>query len=570
MTANEMYALWKKEIPADSDLSAELEKIGGDEKEIYERFCRSLEFGTGGLRGVLGVGTNRMNLYTVAQATQGLADYLNSAYKNASVAVAHDSRLMSDEFAHEAARVLAANGIKVYFFGELVPTPVLSFAVRELDCKSGIVITASHNPAKYNGYKCYDPRGYQMTDEAAAATYGYIKKTDIFSGVKRVCFDEAEKEGKIEIIGDALLEKFYSRVLTQVLDPEACKASDIKVIYSPLNGTGNKPVRTVLAKMGIKNVRVVPEQELPDGNFPTCPFPNPEIKQVFECALKMTESFPADLILATDPDCDRVGIAVPDGGEYKLLSGNEVGVLLSEYVLSRRKEMGTLPEKPVLLKSFVTTSMVDAVAAKHGAEVVDVLTGFKYIGEYITVLESKGEADRFVLGMEESYGYLSGTHARDKDAVVASALIVEMAAYYHSRGKSLYTVMQELYAEYGMYYNDLINIAFEGADGMDKMKAVMDSMRTNPPKTVGGLKVLRVSDFLTSVATDTDTGAQTAIKLPKSNVLYYLLENSCRAIARPSGTEPKLKIYVSACDKNKEKALAVAEKIGADMKSKVI
>lgn len=563
---NKLYELWLKEATLDPDLVEELNGIAGNEEEILDRFYRCLEFGTGGLRGVIGAGTNRMNIYTVGQATQGLANYLNEAFENPSVAIGHDSRIKSDVFAREAAGVLAANGIKVYFYPTLVPTPMVSFAVRRFNCSSGIVLTASHNPSKYNGYKCYDARGYQMTDEAAERTLGYINRTDIFADVKRMSFDEAVESGMITYIGEEVFNEFYDACDLQRLDKDICEKSGLKIIYTPLNGTGNVPVRAMLARLGLKDVRIVKEQELPDGNFPTCPFPNPEIQQVFELAIKMTEEFPADLILATDPDCDRVGIAVRHNGEYKLMTGNEVGVMLAEYLLSRRKAMGTLPEKPIVIKSFVTTDLIQAVADKYGAQVRNTLTGFKYIGEIVTELDEAGEADRYVVGMEESYGYLSGTHARDKDGVVASTMIVEMAAYYKSLGKNLVEVMEDLYAEHGMYINTLINIGFEGASGMEKMKNIMNSLRNNPPESIGGLEVTEVSDYLTSVSRKVATGEETAITLPKSNVLQYKLPGGSSAIIRPSGTEPKIKIYVTACAADREKATALSDKIGEDMK----
>lgn len=560
-----LYKIWKEKAVADSDLQAELDEINSNEDEILDRFYKNLEFGTAGLRGVIGAGTNRMNIYTVGQATQGLADYLNNEFDSPSVAIAYDSRIKSDVFAKYAAGVLAANNIKVYFYPELVPTPMLSFAVRRLSCQSGIIITASHNPAKYNGYKCYDPEGYQMTDEAAAKTYGFISKTDMFDGVKHISFEDGLAADKIEYIEDWLIEEFYEHVEKACVSPDACKNTDLKVIYTPLNGTGNKHVRYMLDKIGIKNVKVVKEQELPDGNFPTCPYPNPEIKQVFELAIDMTKDEKADLLLATDPDCDRVGIAVLADGEYKLMSGNEVGVLLTEYLLSRKKEQGTLAKDPIIVKSFVTTNLVEAVAAKYGAKVKNLLTGFKYIGEFITNLEKKGEEDRFVAGMEESYGYLSGIHARDKDAVVASTLICEMAAYYKSQGKSLYEVMQGIYAEHGMYLNRVLNFGFEGAAGMEKMADIMENLRSNPPKEIGGMKVIAVSDYKTSLTIDTETKEETVIELPKSNVLAYKLPQSNGVIVRPSGTEPKIKIYLTACAENTEQAEKIAASLGSDM-----
>ena len=562
---NALYKLWKDRADTDKDLQKELAEIEGKDEEILDRFYKNLEFGTAGLRGVIGAGTNRMNIYTVGQATQGLSDYLNEAFENPSVAIAYDSRIKSDTFAKYAAGVLAANGIKVYFYPELVPTPMLSFAVRRLKCSSGIIITASHNPAKYNGYKCYDPSGYQMTDEAAARTYEFIQKTDMFDGVKYMPFEDGLASDMIDFIEDWLVEEFYAEVEKACLSKDYCKKAGLKVIYSPLNGTGNKHVREMLKRLGIENVRVVKEQELPDGNFPTCPYPNPEIKQVFELAIEMAKEDKADLLLATDPDCDRVGIAVLDGEEYKLLSGNEVGVLLTEYLLSRRIELGTLPENAVIVKSFVTTKLVDAVAKKYGTEVKSLLTGFKYIGELITKLEKEGKADLFIAGMEESYGYLSGIHARDKDAVVASSLICEMAAYYKAKGKSLYEVMEGLYKEHGMYLNLLSNFAFEGAAGMQKMGEIMENLRNNPPEEIGGFKVLCVSDFKKSKAVCTKTGEETVIDLPKSNVLSYDLEGSNCVIVRPSGTEPKIKIYYTAVAPTRDEAMDVYNKFKVQM-----
>lgn len=562
---NALYKLWKEKAVMDKDLQSELLDVEGKEDEILDRFYKNLEFGTAGLRGVIGAGTNRMNVYTVGQATQGLADYLNSEFENPSVAIAYDSRIKSDTFAKYAAGVLAANGVKVYFYPELVPTPMLSFAVRRLKCSSGIIITASHNPAKYNGYKCYDPNGYQMTDEAAAKTYEYILKTDMFDGVKYMDFEDGLANDMIDFIEDWLIDEFYEQVEKACLSKEYCEKSNLKVIYSPLNGTGNKHVRYMLRKLGIENVRVVKEQEMPDGNFPTCPYPNPEIKQVFELAIAMADEEKADLLLATDPDCDRVGIAVLDNGEYKLMSGNEVGVLLTEYLLSRRKELGSLPENPIVVKSFVTTRLVDAVAKKYGATVRSLLTGFKYIGELVTSLEKQGEAERFVVGMEESYGYLSGIHARDKDAVVASALICEMAAYYKAKGKSLYNVMEDIYKEQGMYLNLLSNFSFEGAAGMEKMNEIMENLRCNTPKEIGGLKVAYACDFKKSLKVNCETKEEEKIDLPKSNVLSYELENSNSVIVRPSGTEPKIKVYYTAVAENKEKAYEIYEKLKEQM-----
>lgn len=560
-----LYDLWCEKATADKDLLPELESVKGNEDEILDRFYKNLEFGTAGLRGVIGAGTNRMNVYTVNQATQGLADYLNADFENPSIAIAYDSRIKSDVFARSAAAVLAANGVQVHLYPELVPTPMLSYAVRTLHCSSGIIITASHNPSKYNGYKCYDPNGYQMTDEAAAKTYAYIQKVDMFSGVRTMDFDEAVAAGKITYIGREVFEGFYREVLKAQVNPDAAKGSDLSVIYTPLNGTGNKHVREILKEIGISDVTVVPEQELPDGNFPTCPYPNPEIRQAFERAIALTETKKADLLLATDPDCDRVGIAVLDDGEYKLMTGNEVGAMLTEYVLSSLSEQGKLPKNPIVVKTIVTSRLVAEIAAAYGAETADLLTGFKYIGELVTKLEKKGETDRFVIGMEESYGYLRGAHARDKDAVVASMLICEMAAYYKRKGMSLYDFMQSIYKKYGMYLNTLLNFNFEGAAGMQKMQDMMTSLRNNPPKEIAGERVRLISDYETSVTKDTATGEETPITLPKSNVLSYRLDGATGVIVRPSGTEPKIKIYVTSVADTREDAQAKADQIAADM-----
>ena len=564
-----LYALWCEKATADADLLPELESVKGNEDEILDRFYKNLEFGTAGLRGVIGAGTNRMNIYTVNQATQGLADYLNEDFENPSIAIAYDSRIKSEVFARSAACVLAANGVQVYLYPELVPTPMLSYAVRTLKCSSGIIITASHNPSKYNGYKCYDPNGYQMTDAAAAKTYAYIQKVDMFSGVKTTDFNEALAEGKIRYIERDVFEGFYEEVLKAQVNPEVCKTSDLSVIYTPLNGTGNLHVREILKRIGIRDVTVVPEQELPDGNFPTCPYPNPEIRQAFERAIALSETKQADILLATDPDCDRVGIAVLDGGEYKLMTGNEVGAMLTEYVLSTLSAQGKLPQNPIVVKTIVTSRLVAKIAENYGAETADLLTGFKYIGELVTKLEEKGEADRYIIGMEESYGYLRGTHCRDKDAVVASMLICEMAAYYKAKGMSLYDFMQSIYKKYGLYLNTLLNFNFEGAAGMQKMADMMNALRENPPKEIGGEAVESITDYKASVCKDLTTGGETAVDLPKSNVLQYRLAGEDSVIVRPSGTEPKIKIYITSVADTRENAQAKADAIAKDMEKRL-
>lgn len=559
MDINALYNEWLEKATGDPDLKAELESIKGNDDEILDRFYRSLEFGTAGLRGVIGAGTNRMNIYTVGRATQGLADYLNANYDNPSVAIGYDSRIKSDLFSKEAASVLAANGVKVYIYDELEPTPCLSYAIRYYHTQSGIIITASHNPAKYNGYKCYNPNGYQMTDEEAAEAYEYIQKVDYFTGIKKVDFDDAVNAGKIEFIGEKVINSFLDEVQKQCINPEIVKNADLKVIYTPLNGTGNKPVRAILDRIGVKSVYVVPEQEYPDGKFPTCPFPNPEIKQVFEIGLEMNRKIGADILLATDPDCDRVGIAVPDKtGELVLMSGNEVGAMLLNYILSQRLEKGTLPKSAIAVKSFVSTDLAEVIAKKYNCTFKNLLTGFKYIGELITNLEKEGRASDFVMGFEESYGYLAGTHARDKDAVVASMLICEMAAYYKTKNMNLVDVMNSLYDKFGYYCNEVKSYTFEGAQGMEKMAQIMDTLRQNPPKTIGDFIVTAVSDYKTSKTTFTD-GKEEKIELPKSNVLAFALENGNKVIVRPSGTEPKIKAYLTAIGNDKESASKIAK-----------
>lgn len=565
MSTSELYSLWLKNATDDPDIIEELKSIDGKDEEIYDRFYRELEFGTAGLRGVIGAGTNRMNIYTVRRATQGLAQYVLGE-GGSKVAIAYDSRIKSTLFAREAARVLAANGIKVYIYKELMPTPMLSYAVRELGCTSGIVVTASHNPAKYNGYKAYGADGAQLSVENSQKVLDLVNEVNMFSSVRLCDFDEAVREGTIEYIGDELIDKYLETVKSRSI--ERVKG-DLKVIYTPLNGTGNKPVREILKRIGIENVTVVPEQEFPDGSFPTAPFPNPEIRQAFECALSLSKTVPADLLLATDPDCDRVGIAVKDGDDFTLMSGNEVGACLLDYILSRRKANGTLPKDPVAVKTIVSTPLADKIAAKYGCKLISVLTGFKYIGEQAGILEAKGEQERFVFGFEESYGYLAGAYVRDKDAVVASMLICEMAAFYKNEGKTLLDVINGLYTEHGMVYSSQNSFTFEGAAGMKKMQGIMDDLRALPPKKIGENSVIAISDYESSEKTELKTGKKTVITLPKSNVLYYDLdENGSNLIVRPSGTEPKIKVYITSIDADKEKAESRAELWLWDMKKR--
>lgn len=557
----ELYRRWLENASDDSSLIAELEEIKDNKDEIYERFYRSLEFGTAGLRGIIGAGTNRMNIYNVRAATQGLANYLLKSYEKSSVAISYDSRIKSDLFAKEAARVLAANGIKVYLSTELQPTPVVSYAVRYFKSKAGIMVTASHNPSKYNGYKCYGYDGCQMTDHAAAAVYDEITKLDCFTDIKLVDFDKALENGSIEYIGDEFYESYLQNVEKQAVNKGVCEGSDLRVVYTPLNGAGNKLVRKILDRTGVKDVHIVKSQELPDGNFPTCPYPNPEIREALEEGLKLCEKVKPDLLLATDPDSDRVGIAVADGDGYRLMSGNETGIMLTNYILSNRKKLGTLPENPIVVKTVVTSVLVERIAKKYGCELINVLTGFKYIGEQILQLEQKNEEERYVFGFEESYGYLAGTYVRDKDAVVASMLVCEMAAYYKKQGKSLANVIDELYEEYGYYKNTTLSFEFEGASGMETMRNIMDGLRKATLSDMAGYKLLKHSDYLRSFERDFTTGKETEIYLPKSNVLAYYLDGGNSIIVRPSGTEPKIKIYVTGVGKDQDDAAEVSKGI---------
>lgn len=550
---NQKYRLWCEKAVKDADIIKELDRIKDNEEAISDAFYKDLEFGTGGLRGIIGAGTNRMNVYTVGKASQGLAEYVNSVNKKGKIAIAYDSRIKSELFARTAASVFAANGIKVYIYKELMPTPMLSYAVRKLGCNAGVVITASHNPAKYNGYKAYGPDGCQLGLDAAEYVLSIMNKVDIFDDVKSVDFETAVNDNKIEFIKENVIEDYLNCVLACRVEPNAAVKS-LKVIYSPLHGTGNKPVRKILEKIGVEKVTVVPEQELPDGNFPTAPYPNPEIKQAFECALKLAESVKPDLLLATDPDCDRVGIAIDTGKEYKLLSGNDVGALLLDFVLSRRKENGTLPNNPIAVKTIVTTELCKKIADNYECEIIDVLTGFKFIGEQITKLEEKGEENRFVFGMEESYGYLGGSYVRDKDAVIASMLICEMAAFYKEKGLLLTDVLEGLYKKYGYYFCSQKSFTCEGESGMKQIAGIMEALRNNIPKSIADEKVVRADDYEKSLSFNLENGEKSKIILPISNVLCYILADGSSLIVRPSGTEPKIKIYLSAVGKTEKDA----------------
>ncbi len=563
---NQKYELWLKEATADADIVAELNAIKGDEEAINDRFYKDLAFGTGGLRGVIGAGTNRMNIYTVGRATQGLAEYVNSVSKSGKVAIAYDSRIKSDTFAKHSAAILAANGIKVYIYPELMPTPMLSYAVRYFGCDAGIVITASHNPAIYNGYKAYGPDGSQLNLEASEYVLSIMNKVDIFKEVKTCDFDMAVDNGQIEFIGEEVIDSYLENVKAQQVNPELCEDSDIKVVYTPLHGAGNKPVRAILKKIGLKDVTVVPEQEKPDGNSPTAPYPNPELRQPFDCALKLAESISPDLLLATDPDCDRVGIAVKDNGEFKLLTGNQVGALLLNYILSQKASKGLLPTNPIAVKTIVTTELCQKIADKYGCELINVLTGFKFIGEQIGLLEARGEMDRYQFGFEESYGYLAGGYVRDKDAVVASMLICEMVCYYKKQGKNLIEVLNGIYEEFGYFNNSQVCFTFEGQTGMQKMAAMMQKLCAEPPKSIAGAAVATISNYILSETTDCKTGEKKAIDLPKSDVLGYALENGSSVVIRPSGTEPKIKVYISSVGKDEADAINISAKLAESVK----
>ena len=555
------YNIWKSKQLEDLDLIAEMKEIEGNDKEIKERFIKMLEFGTAGLRGVLGVGTNRMNIYTVALATQGMADYVKQQYENPTVAIAYDSRIKSDLFARITARVFAANGVKAYLFKELMPTPTLSFVVRQLHCSAGIVITASHNPSQYNGYKAYGDDGCQLNPEAAAKVLELASKTDIFEGVKKIPLEEGLRTGMIEYISDELVDQFLDRVFALRVNRDPIEKSDLKVVYTPLNGTGNKLVRRILGRMGIENIYVVKEQELPDGHFPTCTYPNPEEKATLQLGIELCKKVDGDLVLATDPDADRVGIAVKHHGEYILPTGNEVGVLMLDYIAKQRIAQGTMPKNPIAVKSIVSTPLADEVAKSYGIEMISVLTGFKYIGEQITMLAQKGEEDRFLLGFEESYGYMTGGHVRDKDAVNGSMIICEMAEYYKKQGKTLIDVLNEIFDKFGVYAAKVKGYTFEGTDGMEKMANIMKQLRENPPKEFAGYQVLSRADYKTSQRINVQTGEETAITLPTSNVLEYNLENNLKVIVRPSGTEPKIKVYLTIVTNDRPQIDVIAQKL---------
>lgn len=538
MNCMDSYQLWIEKTAGEAELAEELTAINGDSAAIEDRFYKELEFGTGGLRGVLGAGTNRMNVFTVSKATQGYSDYLNQQFEKPSVAIGYDSRIHSDDFARAAAAVFAANGIQVHIYDHLMPTPALSFAVRDLHCSGGIVLTASHNPAKYNGYKVYGADGCQITTEAAKAIQTAINEVDPFDDVKRADFGLAMENGIIHYIGEDTIDRYQAAVSTASLLPEGVD-KNVAIVYTPLNGAGISCVPRCLKEHGFTNITIPDEQKNPDGHFPTCPYPNPEVREALEVGLRWAEKTQSDLLMATDPDCDRVGAAVKTASGYTLISGNQMGVLLFDFVCKMRQANGTMPKNPVAVKTIVTTPMAAKIAEHYGVQLIDVLTGFKFIGEQIGLLEKKGEADRYIFGFEESYGYLSGSFVRDKDAVNASLLICEMFAWYKSQGKSLVDVLEELYQEYGCYESKLLSFQFEGADGFAKMQSLMTELRTNRPAELAGIAVERSIDYQND-----DTG------LPKSNVLRFFLKNGAEAVVRPSGTEPKLKVYLTAAEKD--------------------
>ena len=548
------YKRWLQAELQDVDLKTELQNIEGDDDAIKERFAVALKFGTAGLRGTLGAGTNRMNIWVVRQATQGVADWVKTQGGTQTVAISYDSRLKGWNFARDAAGVLAANGIHVRIYDELMPVPALSFATRYYHCNAGIMVTASHNPAKYNGYKAYGPDGCQMTDEAADIVYQQIQKTDVLTGAKYMSFAEGVNKGLIQFVEDDCKNALYAAIEARQIRPGIAATSGLKLVYSPLNGTGLVPVTRVLNDIGIHDITIVPEQEYPNGYFTTCSYPNPEIREALAKGLELAEKTGADLMLATDPDADRVGIAMkcPDGS-YELVTGNEMGVLLLDYICAGRIEQGTMPEKPVAVKSIVSTPLANAVAQHYGVELRETLTGFKWIGDQIAQLEAAGEVDRFIFGFEESYGYLAGPYVRDKDSVIGSMLICEMAAYYRSIGSSIKQRLEEIYQEYGRYLNKVDSFEFPGLSGMDKMAGIMNALRTNPPKDFAGKKVVKIADY----TKPEETG------LPAANVLIYSLDDGSTVVVRPSGTEPKIKAYYTTLGKNLEEAEAEKEKLAA-------
>lgn len=556
MTYKEKYNLWLDSKYIDEDAKNELRNIK-DEKEIEDRFYKELEFGTGGLRGVIGIGSNRMNVYTVGKATQGLADYLHKHYSGEiSVSIAHDSRIMSREFSEKAAAVLCANGIKTYLFDSLRPTPMLSFTVRHFGSKAGIVVTASHNPKQYNGYKVYNEDGNQFTDEGAEEIFSCIQALESFSSVKTMNLEDAKKNGLLNIIGEEVDKVYIDKVKELTIRKDLVKnyAKDLKIIYTPIHGSGNIPVRRALKELGYENLSVVKEQELPDGNFPTAPYPNPEQPSVFNIALDMAKSIEPDVIFGTDPDCDRIGVVAKDGsGEYRVLTGNQTGVLLTHYIISSLKELNELPGNGAVIKTIVTSEMATRIAEDYGVKLIDVLTGFKYIGEKIKEFE-KTESNTYLFGFEESYGCLAGTFVRDKDAVIGAVLICEMALYYKKKGMNLYDALNSLYEKYGFYKEALVSKELKGKEGQEKIKKAIEHLRHSKIEAVDNVKVVKKFDYKLRIEKDMVNNTENEIKLPVSNVLKFILEDGSWFVVRPSGTEPKMKIYMAVVGKNSEDA----------------
>lgn len=550
----ELHQVWLRAADLDEDISKELVKMLSDSELMKEAFYKELTFGTGGLRGIMGAGTNRMNIYTVARASQGISDYIIKNYpgEGRKIAVAYDSRIKSELFAKTAAGVFAGNGIDVYIFPELMPTPCLSFAVRKLLCDAGVVLTASHNPAQYNGYKVYGRDGCQITTLAAGSIQKAIAQVKMFGGVRQIPFEHGLRAGRIRYISEGLIEDYLHEVAQQSLIKDKDIEKNVTIVYSPLNGTGKKPVLRILEQNGYTNIALVKEQEEPDGYFKTCPYPNPELTAAMELAIQYAEKMNADLVMATDPDCDRVGIAVKDfRGDFRLLSGNETGMLLLAYICDRRIVSGTMPEDPVMIKTIVTTDMAEQIAKSYGVETINVLTGFKYIGEQIAFLEAAGKEKSYIFGMEESCGYLAGTYVRDKDGINAAFLICEMLAFYKSIKRDLWDKLQELYETYGYYRNTLYSTSFEGAAGFTEMEQVMDRLRCGVSK-IGGKQVLECQDYSVGIH-----------GLPRANVLKFILTDHCSLVIRPSGTEPKLKVYVSVCAKDFKSADKIENEMAA-------
>lgn len=556
MDFRQKYELWMNSKKVDINTKEELKNIT-DEKELEDRFYKELEFGTGGLRGIIGAGSNRMNIYTVGKATQGIANYLKNVYKNdSSVSIAYDSRIKSKEFAETAASVLCANGIKVNLFESLRPTPMLSYTVRYLKSKVGIVITASHNPKIYNGYKVYGEDGGQVTDKAAAEILNYINEVDNFTKVKTISLEEAAKQGSLKLIGEEVDKSYFERVKGLAIRKDLVKnsAKDLRIIYTPIHGSGNVPVRRVLKELGYENVFVVKEQEVPNGNFPTAAYPNPEEPKVFEIALAMAEEIKPDIIFGTDPDCDRIGVVIKDNKEeYRILTGNQTGILLTNYILNSLRETNKLPKDGVIIKTIVTSELAKRITENYGVELIDVLTGFKYIGEKIKEFEETN-SQNFLFGFEESYGYLAGDFVRDKDAVIAATLISEMALYYKIKGMSLYDALIELYNKYGYYKESLISIELKGREGQEKIEKALEYLRHSMKSTVNGIKIVKKMDYRLSLEKDLVNINEKIINLPKSNVLKFILEDGAWFVVRPSGTEPKMKIYLSCIGQSMEAA----------------